>query len=138
VYGSQNSTQSEQISSREFRAIIDDVPAPSEAPGNRPDSSLHEGKGKQCADYLVKIVQEGGAGLTNLLLSAAVSSAPAKEKISKVSKVHEWDFRDLMHLPKATQKKLKIDCKEELKALRQCNIFKLTDLPKGHKTIGCR
>jgi hypothetical protein len=43
-----------------------------------------------------------------------------------------------MHLPKATQEKWKIACKEELEALRRCNIFKLTNLPKGHKTIGCR
>jgi hypothetical protein len=43
-----------------------------------------------------------------------------------------------MHLPKAAQEEWKIACKEELKALCQHNIFKLTDLPKGHKTIGCR
>jgi Reverse transcriptase (RNA-dependent DNA polymerase) len=137
VYESQNLTQYEQISNREFREIIDDVPAPSGS-GNRPNSPPHEGKGKKHADYLVKMVQEGGAGLTNSLLSAAVSSAPAKEKIPKVSKVHKWHFRDLMHLPKAMQERWKIACKEELEALRQCNVFKLTDLPKGHKTIGCR
>jgi hypothetical protein len=49
------------------------------------------------------MVQEGGVSLTNFLLSAAVSSAPAKGKILEVSKVHEWHFRDLMHLPKAAQ-----------------------------------
>jgi hypothetical protein len=49
------------------------------------------------------MVQEGGADLIKFFLSAAVSSAPAKEKIPKVSKVCEWHFRDLMHLPKATQ-----------------------------------
>jgi Reverse transcriptase (RNA-dependent DNA polymerase) len=43
-----------------------------------------------------------------------------------------------MCLPKATQEGWKIACKEELEALRQHNVFKLTDLPKGHKTIGCR
>jgi hypothetical protein len=52
VYGSRNPTQSEQMSNREFRKIIDGVPAPSGS-GNRPDSPLHEGKGKKCADYLV-------------------------------------------------------------------------------------
>jgi Reverse transcriptase (RNA-dependent DNA polymerase) len=102
VYGSRNPTQSEQMSNREFREIIDDVPAPSGS-SNRPNSPPHEGKGKKCADYLVKMVQEGSAGLTNFLLSAAVSSAPAKEKIPDVTKVHEWHFRDLMHLPKAAQ-----------------------------------
>jgi hypothetical protein len=32
----------------------------------------------------------------------------------------------------------KIACKEELEALYRHNVFKLTDLPKGRKTIGCR
>jgi hypothetical protein len=87
---------------------------------------------------LMKIVQDGGAGLMNFLLSAAVSSADAKKKIPEVSKVREWHYRDLMRLPKATQEEWKIACKEELEALCWCNVFKLTDLPKGCKTIGCR
>jgi hypothetical protein len=118
------------MSNREFRKIIDDVPTPSGS-GNRPDSPLHEGKGKEHADYLVRMVQEGGAGLIKLLLSAAVSSADAKEKIPEVTKVCEWHFRDLMHLPKAAQEEWKIACKEELEALCRCNVFKLTNLPKG-------
>jgi hypothetical protein len=64
--------------------------------------------------------------------------APAKGKIPEVSKVCEWHYRDLMHLPKATQEEWKIAYKEELKALRRRNVFKLTDLPMGRKTIGCR
>jgi hypothetical protein len=137
VYRSQNPIQSEQMSNREFREIIDNVPAPSGS-SNRPDSPPHEGKGKQRADYLVKMVQEGGASLTNFLLSAAVSSAPAKGKIPDVIQVCEWHFRDLMRLPKAAQKEWKIACKEELEAFCQHNVFKLTDLPKGCKAIGCR
>jgi Reverse transcriptase (RNA-dependent DNA polymerase) len=43
-----------------------------------------------------------------------------------------------MHLPKAMQEEWKIACKEELEALHRRNIFKLTGLPKGRKTIGCR
>jgi Reverse transcriptase (RNA-dependent DNA polymerase) len=136
VYESRNPTQSVQMSNREFREIIDDVPAPSGS-GNRPVSPPHEEKGKKCADYLVKMVQEGGAGLINFLLSAAVLSAPAKGKIPEVSNVREWHFRDLMRLPKAMQEEWKIACKEELEALHR-RIFKLTDLPKGCKTIGCR
>jgi hypothetical protein len=46
VYGSRNPTQSEQMSNREFRNIIDDVPAPSGS-GNRLDSPPHGGKGKK-------------------------------------------------------------------------------------------
>jgi hypothetical protein len=102
VYESWNPTQSEQMSNREFREIIDDVPAPSGS-GNRPDSPPHEGKGKKCADYLVKMVQEGGASLIKFLLSAAVSSADAKGEIPEVSKIREWHFKDLMRLPKAMQ-----------------------------------
>jgi Reverse transcriptase (RNA-dependent DNA polymerase) len=82
--------------------------------------------------------QDGGAKLINFLLSAAVSSADAKGKIPDVSKVCEWHFRVLMRLPKAAQEEWKIACKEELEVLRWCNIFKLTNLPKSHKTIGCR
>jgi hypothetical protein len=125
------------MSNREFREIINDVPAPSGS-GNRPNSPPNKGKGKECADYLVKIVQEEGVGLIKFLLSAAVSSAAATEKIPEVSKVHERHFRDLMCFPKAAQKEWKIAGKEELEALHRRNVFKLTDLPKGHKTIGCR
>jgi Reverse transcriptase (RNA-dependent DNA polymerase) len=80
--------------------------------------------------------QDGGAKLINFLLRAAGSSASAKGKIPEVSKVCEWHYRDLMHLSKAMQEEWKIACKEELEALHQCNVFKLTDLPKGRKTIG--
>jgi Reverse transcriptase (RNA-dependent DNA polymerase) len=125
------------MSNREFREIIDDVPAPSGS-SNRPNSPPNKGKGKECADYLVKIVQEKGVSLIKFLLSAAVSSADGKGKIPKVSKVREWHFRDLMHLPKAMQEEWKIACKEELEALRRCSVFKLTNLPKGCKTIGYR
>jgi Reverse transcriptase (RNA-dependent DNA polymerase) len=87
---------------------------------------------------LMKMVQDGGAGLINFLLRAAVSSVDAKGKIPKVSKVCEWHYRDLMRLPKATQEEWKTACKEELEGLRRRNIFKLTNFPKGRKTIGCR
>jgi Reverse transcriptase (RNA-dependent DNA polymerase) len=87
---------------------------------------------------LTRMVQDGGAGLINFLLRAAVSLADAKGKIPEVSKAHEWHYRDPMRLPKAMQEKWKIACKEELEALCQRNVFKLTDLPKGRKTIGCR
>jgi hypothetical protein len=85
-----------------------------------------------------EMFQVGGAKVINFLLSAAVSLTDAKGKIPKVSKVREWHFRDLTRLPKATQEEWKIACKEELEALRRRNVFKLTDLPKGRKTIGCR
>jgi hypothetical protein len=82
VYGSWNPTQSEQVGDREFKELIEGVPAPSEDPGNRSFNSPLDpkGKGKERANYLVKMVQEGGADLIKFLLSAAVSSAPAKKK----------------------------------------------------------
>jgi hypothetical protein len=107
VYGSQNPTQSEQVGDQEFEELIEGVPAPSKDSGNRSSNPPLDpkGKGKEHADYLVKIVQEGGAGLIKFLPRASVSSTDAKGKIPKVSKVCEWHFRDLMHLPKAMQEK---------------------------------
>ena len=137
VYRSQNPTQSEQMSNREFRDLIEGVSAPSGAPGNEPNSPPGEGQRTERADYLVKMVQEGGADLIKFLLRAAVSSTEAKGKIPDVSKVKEWHFRDLMRLPKAAQEKWKTTCREGLEALCRRNVFKLTDLPKGRKTIGC-
>jgi hypothetical protein len=83
VYGSQNPTQSEQVGDQEFEEVIEGVPAPSKDPGNRSSNSPLDPKrkGKERADHLVKMVQEGGADLIKFLLSTAVSSAPAKEKI---------------------------------------------------------
>ena len=66
---------------------------------------------------LVKMAQDGGANLINFLLRAAASSTDAKGKIPEVSKVREWQYRDLMRLPKAVQEERKIACKEELEAL---------------------
>ena len=127
------------LSNRDFGRIIRGVPAPSEAPGNRPDSPPSDGKGKQHANSLVhNMVQEGGPSPLKFLLRAAVSSTDAKGKIPDISKVREWQYRDLMCLPKAVQEEWKTACKEELEALHWCNVFKLTNLPKGCKTIGCR
>jgi hypothetical protein len=55
------------------------------------------------------------ADLIKFLLSAAVSSAYAKEKIPDVTKVCEWHFRDLMHLPKAAQEEYKLLARRSLK-----------------------
>ena len=104
-------------------------PSGSGSGNNQPSAGL-----SASAD-LTKMVQDGGANLTNFLLRAAVSSTDAKGKIPKVSKVREWQYRDLMCLPKAVQEEWKTACKEELEALHRCNVFKLTDLPKGHKTV---
>ena len=137
LYGDQNLTSIEWLGSCEFERLIDNVPASSGLHGRTSASPCD-------SSTMAKIIQEGGAGLINFLLSAAVkdssTSLPSHqwtEKIPKVSKVREWQYRDLTHLPKAVQEEWKTACKEELEALCQHNVFELTDLPKGCKTIGC-
>jgi Reverse transcriptase (RNA-dependent DNA polymerase) len=138
IYGNQNPIESEQMSNQGFQRLTEGVPAPSGS-SNRPKSPPSEGKGKQRADYLAWIVQEGGAGLINFLLSATVKPTDgAGGKLPDVRNVREWHYRDLMHFPEAAQKEWKAACFEELESLKKRSIFKLTNLPKGHKTIGCR
>ena len=43
-----------------------------------------------------------------------------------------------MHFPEATRKEWKTAMLEELESLRKWNVFELTDLPTGRKSIGCR
>ena len=43
-----------------------------------------------------------------------------------------------MHFPEAARKEWKAACNEEMESLDKHDVFELTDLPKGHKTIGCR
>ena len=43
-----------------------------------------------------------------------------------------------MHFPEAAWKEWKAACYEELESLDKCDVFELTNQPKGCKTIGCR
>ena len=43
-----------------------------------------------------------------------------------------------MFFPEAAQKEWKAACNEEMESLDKRDVFELTDLPKGCKTIGCR
>jgi hypothetical protein len=138
IYGNQNPIESEWMSNQGFQRLTEGVPAPSGS-GNRPKSPPYEGKGKKCADYLARIVQEGGAGLINFLLSAAVKPTDgAGGKLPDVRNVREWHYRDLMRFPEAARKEWKTACLEELESLQKRSVFKLTDPPKGRKIIGCR
>ena len=89
------------------------------------------------------MVQEGGAKLFNLLLKKAAvpvrhtSGKPSRE-VPDVRNVCELHYRDLTHLPRDAQEKWKAACLEELESLRKQEVFKLTNLPAGHKTVGCR
>jgi hypothetical protein len=84
IYGNQNSIESEWMSNQGFQRLTEGVPVPSGS-GNRPESPPYEGKGKKRANYLARIMQEGGAGLINFLLSAAIKPTDgAGEKLPDV------------------------------------------------------
>ena len=137
LYENQAPTDTEQMTDTEFQRLMGGVPAPSRLRNH--SKSPQTGKRKNRADYLARIEQEGGAGLIDFLLSAAIKPTDgAGGKLPDVRNVHEWHYRDLMHLPEAAWKEWKTACLEELESLRKCSVFKLTDLPKGQKTIGCR
>ena len=88
---------------------------------------------------MANISQEGGAKLIYYLLSAAVQPLDgAGGDLPSVSNVCEWQYRDLMRFPEAAQKEWKAACNEEMESLDKHDVFELTNLPKGCKTIGCR
>ena len=87
-----------------------------------------------------KIVQERGTKLINLLLNQAAIKpfGQAGGELLDVRNVRKWHYRDLMHFPEAAQKEWKTAMLKELEFLQKRNVFELTDLPKGRKSIGCR
>ena len=117
-----------------LRPHSDQRPDPSQGPSRNMDSVLHP-----MGTLMANTLWEWGAKLINYLLSAAIQpSDGAGGKFPDVSNFHEWHYRDLMHFPEAAQKKWKTTCYEELESLNKCDVFELTDLPNGHKTIGYR
>jgi hypothetical protein len=138
LYGNQAPVDTKQMTDTEFQRLTSGVPAPSSSQ-SQSQSPQNTGKGKQKADYLARIEQEGGAGLINFLLSATIKPTDGVGgKLPDVRNVYEWHYRDLMQFPEAARKEWKAACLEELESLRKRSVFKLTDLPKGCKTIGCR
>jgi hypothetical protein len=104
IYGNQNPIESEWMSNQGFQRLTEGIPVPSRS-SNKPESPSYEGKGKKRANYLAQIVQKGGAGLNNFLLSAAVKPIDgAGGKLPDVHNVHEWHYRDLMCFPEAARK----------------------------------
>ena len=91
-------------------------------------------------DVTAKIAQERGVKLINLLLNKAAvkPSCQASGELSDVRNVQKWHYRDLMHFPEAARKEWKTTMLEELESLQKWNVFELTNLPKGCKSIGCR
>jgi hypothetical protein len=134
VYGNTNPADLDLMGQRDWENLIGDpAPSPVQSTLGRPSAP-----GTPPAADMAKMVQEGGVELINFLLRAAVSSTEASGKLPDVRNVREWHFKDLMRLPEAARKEWKTACLEELEALRRRNVFKLTDLPKGRKAIGCR
>ena len=91
-------------------------------------------------DVTAKIAWERGAKLINLFLNkpATKPSGQASGKLPDVHNIQEWHYRDLMHFPEAAQKEWKTAMLEELESLQKQNVFELTKLSKGRKSIGCR
>ena len=100
LYGNQAPADAKQMTNTEFQRLMGGVPAPS---GLRNHSkSPQTGEGKNHADYLARIEQEGGAGLINFLLSPAIKPTDrAGGKLPDVCNVREWHYRDLMRFPEA-------------------------------------
>ena len=118
----------------DLRPRDDQSPDCGEGPSRSMGSVLHP-QGHSMAN----ISQEGGAKLIYYLISAAVQPLDgAGGNLPSVSNVHEWHYRDLMHFPEAAWKEWKAACYEELESLDKRDVFELTNLPNGHKTIGCR
>ena len=90
-------------------------------------------------DITANISWEGGAKLIYYLLCATVQpSDGAGGDLPSVSNVHEWHYQDLMCFPEAAWKEWKAACYEGMESLDKHDVFELTNLPKGCKTIGCR
>ena len=116
-------------------------PSSDQSPDQQEGPSGHMGSNDlTSADNITaNISREGGAKLIYYLLSAAVQpSDGVGGDLPSVSNIHEWRYQDLMCFPEAAQKEWKAACYEELESLDKHEVFELTNLPNGHRTIGCR
>ena len=86
---------------------------------------------------LSRLAHEGGAPLFFFLLAKAIPSENELDKTlpPTVSRVREWQYQDILRLPKVQKEEWKTACWEELELLRKRGIFELTDLPKGRRVI---
>jgi hypothetical protein len=136
VYGNRTPAEIEALDRRRRIDPVSTGPAPTSrspspgSPSNQPAPTSN----------LAQLSQEGGNELINFLLAKAVdSSSISGGKLPDVKNVKEWHYKDLMRLPdESARKEWKTACLDELEALNKREVFKLTDLPKGRKTIGCR
>ena len=86
---------------------------------------------------LPRLMQEGGAPFINYLLAQAIQPDDERDKSlpPAVSRVRDWQFQDILRLPKAQKEEWKKACHEELESLRERGVFELTDLPKGRRVV---
>ena len=86
---------------------------------------------------LNRLAHEGGAPFINFLLAKAIQPDSERDKSlpPATARVREWQYQDILQLPKAQKEEWKKACHEELESLRERRVFELTDLPKGRKVI---
>ncbi len=83
-------------------------------------------------DELLRLAREGGVEFLNQLLAKAV---PPDLETPDTANMREWTFRDIIKMPKDTQKEWKQACHKELDSLHRYKVFELVDPSKGHKVI---
>jgi len=105
------------------------VPGPS-SPTTR--DSYHDAPPDISESQMAQLAQEGGVGLINYLLAKAVAD---DQPLPNTSSPREWTFRDILRMPQELREEWKKACYEELESLRKRQVFELTELPPGRKTI---
>ena len=83
-------------------------------------------------EHVVNSTTEGGVHWISELLSKAISH---HDNLLDPANVREWTDRDLDRLPADQQQEWRQAQLEELEALKKRNVYELTDLPPGRKTI---
>ncbi len=98
--------------------------------GSESEDSQTDSEGD--VDELLHLAREGGVEFLNQLLAKAV---PPDLETPDTVNMQEWTFRDIIKMPKDTQKEWKQVCHKELDSLYRREVFELVDPPKGYKVI---
>jgi hypothetical protein len=108
---------------------------PSVLPGgfsNGSESEDPQSDSEGNVDELLYLAREGRVEFLDQLLTKAVSS---DLETPDSANMQEWTFRDIIKMPRDTQKEWKQACHEDLDSLHRCKVFELVDPPKGRKVI---
>src|SRR6266545_7077131 len=92
----------------------------------------HDNSQDKVERSLSLLSQEGGVEMLKYLLAKAVSPDSA---VPDISKIREWSFKDIMHMPSNTQKEWLDACRQELDSLCQQDVYDLVDPPLGRRII---